>query len=107
MAIETFVTVNQATGAVRTDVSFDPNTVGGGETLIVEPKTIVTLNTIPNLNLPPVSNDKVFMAALGHAQEQGVGKDYVVSGQSVTWNQTIAGFNLDPGDVIIFVYSTV
>lgn len=71
-----------------------------------EPKTIATQNVIPALSYTPRLNTSVVMFVDGIAQKYGSSYDYTVSGTAVTWNAGNAGFNIDPGDEVAFLYDS-
>lgn len=71
-----------------------------------DPKTIVSQNTIPNLTFTPLDIDSVQMFVFGDLQSDA---DFTINGgtpKQVAWNPSVAGYDIDPGDPVYFVYET-
>ncbi|MBU1456972.1 MAG: hypothetical protein KKD01_19835, partial [Proteobacteria bacterium] len=69
---------------------------------VVDVKTIVTENVIPDLNAVPSDVDSVFMFVNG--VHQRLNFDFFISGVAVSWNPTNAGFDLEPLMIVEFKY---
>lgn len=67
-------------------------------------KAITISNTIPDLAYTPRDDNQVILLVEGMPQVNG--SDFTVSGKTVSWVPATAGFSLDSGDSILFIYST-
>jgi hypothetical protein len=66
--------------------------------------TIATNNTLPDLANTPIDGS-VILLVNGKAEDSATGGSFSVAGQSLTWNEVNAGFDLTPSDRVIAVYN--
>lgn len=83
--------------------------IGAGAVLgrtISERLVVADVNDVADLSFEPTEAGTVTLYVNGLFQSVFAG-DFSISGKSVVWNASIAGFPLSPSDVVIAIYNTL